>query len=342
MFSKKKTELFTKDSYHKQSNGYLETIQNGLDAMKYFNRNMSYGKGTKEEQIQRLKSELETADSIVIGAGAGLSTSAGFTYSGERFQKYFSDFEEKYGFHDMYSGGFYVMQLEPEITWAYWARNIYINRYMKAPKPVYERLQRLVKEKDYFVVTTNVDHQFQKAGFDKKRLFYTQGDYGLFQSVNPSIRKTYDNEEWVMKAMEAQGFIKDEDGMFQLPGDKKLLMRIPSELIPKCPDDGSDAIMNLRADDSFVEDEGWHRASAAYSDFLQKHDNLHVLYLELGVGANTPVIIKYPFWQMTFKNEKAVYACLNFGEAFCPGEIEDRSICLDGDIGALLIDIINK
>ena len=325
-----------KNSYVDIPNGYLETINKGMNAVRYFNRKMSYGIGTREERIANLKKEIETADAVVIGAGAGLSTSAGFTYSGERFQKYFSDFEEKYGFHDMYSGGFYVMRVEPEISWAYWARNIYINRYMKAAKPVYERLLTLVKEKDYFVITTNVDHQFQKAGFDKKRLFYTQGDYGLFQSVDPKDRKTYDNEEWVMKAMEAQGFIHDEAGVFHLPEDGKINMRIPFELIPKCPDGGSDVAMNLRADDSFVEDEGWHRASAAYSDFIRRHEGLHVLYLELGVGANTPVIIKYPFWQMTLKNDKAVYACLNYGEAFCPGEIEDRSICIDGDIGEVL------
>ena len=231
------------------------------------------------------------------------------------------------------------MQVEPEISWAYWARNIYINRYMKAPKPVYERLLELVKEKDYFVITTNVDHQFQKAGFDKKRLFYTQGDYGLFQSVNSAIRKTYDNEDWVMKAMEAQGFIPDEAGVFQLPEDGKIHMRIPSQLIPKCPDDGSHVTMNLRADDSFVEDEGWHRASAAYSDFLKKHEECHVLYLELGVGANTPVIIKYPFWQMTAENPEAVYACINYGEAVCPDEIKDQAICIDGDIGKVIEDV---
>ncbi|SEF44390.1 SIR2 family NAD-dependent protein deacylase [Lachnospira multipara] len=325
-----------KNSYDNMPNGYQETIEKGLNAVRYFNGSVSYGKGSKEEQESRLKTEIKEADAIVIGAGAGLSTSAGFIYSGERFEKYFYDFEEKYGFHDMYSGGFYVMQLEPEISWAYWARNIYINRYMKAPKPVYEMLLELVKEKDYFVITTNVDHQFQRAGFDKKRLFYTQGDYGLFQSVNPAIQKTFDNEEWVMKAMEAQGFIQDEAGVFQLPEDGKISMEIPSELIPKCPDDGSDMTMNLRADDSFVEDEGWHRASAAYSDFIRRHENLHVLYLELGVGANTPVIIKYPFWQMTLANEKAVYACVNFGESYCPEEIADRSICIDGDIATVL------
>ena len=333
MFSKMKIRPFMKNLYGDMPNGYQETIKKGMNAVRYFSGSMSYGKGSKEEQISRLKKEINEADAIIIGAGAGLSTSAGFTYSGERFQKYFFDFEEQYGFHDMYSGGFYVMRLDPETSWAYWARNIYINRYMEAPKPVYEMLLELVKEKDYFVITTNVDHQFQRSGFDKKRLFYTQGDYGLFQSVDPRVRKTYDNEDWVMKAMEAQGFILDETGVFQLPEDGKISMRIPTELIPKCPDDGSDVAMNLRADDSFVEDEGWHRASAAYSDFIRRHENLHVLYLELGVGANTPVIIKYPFWQMTLANEKAVYACLNYGESFCPEEIADRSICIDGDIG---------
>lgn len=304
--------------------------------MRYFNRKMLYEKGIKEEQIERLKLEIKEADAIVIGAGAGLSTSAGFTYSGERFEKYFFDFEKRYDFHDMYSGGFYVMRLQPEISWAFWARNIYINRYMDAPKGVYSSLLKLVDGKDYFVITTNVDHQFQRAGFDKKRLFYTQGDYGLFQSVNSSNNRTYDNEEWVMKAMEAQGFVKDEKGIFRLPKEGNIKMELPTKLIPKCPDDGSDVVMNLRADDSFVEDEGWHRASAAYSDFIRRHEKLHVLYLELGVGANTPVIIKYPFWQLCADNDKSVYACINYGEAFCPAEIQDRSICIDGDIGEVL------
>ena len=329
-----------KNLYDEMPNGYQESIQKGLGVVQYFSRNMSFGTGSKEERIARLKKEIEAADAVVIGAGAGLSTSAGLTYSGERFERYFFDFARKYGIRDMYSGGFYPFPDE-ETRWAWWARHIYFNRYIDATKPVYQELLSLVKDKDYFVVTTNVDHRFQKAGFDKKRLFYTQGDYGLFQSVNPAIKKTYDNEEWVMKAMEAQGFIRDEDGVFQLPEDGKINMRIPSELIPKCPDDGSDVAMNLRADDSFVEDEGWHRASAAYSEFLRRHEGLHVLYLELGVGANTPVIIKYPFWQMTLENENAVYACLNYGEAFCPGEIEERSICIDGDIDLIISYIDN-
>ena len=322
-------------NYTDLPNGYLETIQKGIAGVRRFGSGISRGTGTHQENLDRLKQEIETADAIVIGAGAGLSTSAGLTYSGERFERYFFDFAQKFGIRDMYSGGFYPFP-DDETRWAWWARHIYYNRYIDAPKPVYRELLELVPNKDYFVITTNVDHQFQRAGFDKKRLFYTQGDYGLFQSVNPSNQKTYDNEEWVMAAMEAQGFVKDVNGIYQVPDGGRISMQIPTSLIPKCPDDGSDMTMNLRADDSFVEDGGWRRASAAYSDFLRRHENLHVLYLELGVGANTPVIIKYPFWQMSFANNKAIYACINYGEAFCPGEIEDRSICLDGDIGEIL------
>ena len=215
--------------------------------MNYFRERMSEGIGTKEEQIAKLKKALTSAESIVIGAGAGLSTSAGFTYSGERFNKYFFDFAKEYGISDIYSGGFYPFP-DAETRWGWWARHIYFNRYVDAPKPVYKELLSLVKDKDYFVITTNVDHQFQKAGFDKKRLFYIQGDYGLFQSVNPEIRKTYDNEEWVMKAMEAEGFVKDENGIFTVPEDGKISMAIPTELIPTCPDDGSAMTTNLRAD----------------------------------------------------------------------------------------------
>lgn len=316
-------------------NGYSESIRQGLAAVRCFGGRMSFETGTKEERIARLKQEIEMSDAIVIGAGAGLSASAGLTYSGERFERYFFDFAKKYGIRDIYTGGFYPFP-DAETRWAWWARHIYFNRYIEPPRPVYRKLLTLVKDKDYFAITTNVDHQFLRAGFDQKRLFCTQGDYGLFQTVDDRNGKTYDNEEWVIKAMAAQGFVKDADGVFRVPEDGKITMRIPAELIPKCPDDGADLTMNLRADDSFAEDAGWHRASAAYSDFLHRHENLRVLYLELGVGGNTPVIVKYPFWQMTLANKNAVYACVNYGEAFCPGEIADRSICIDGDIGEVL------
>ena len=323
-----------KERYDDLPNGYQETIEKGLNALRVFTH-ISRGIGTREEQLKRLKDELKNANAIVIGAGAGLSTSAGLTYSGERFDRYFFDFKRHFGITDMYSGGFYPFP-DNETRWAWWARHIYFNRYIDPPKPVYRELLELVVDKDHFVITTNVDHQFQRAGFDKARLFYTQGDYGLFQSVNRKLQKTYDNEDWVMRAMDAQGFVRDENGMFRVPDDKNISMRIPTELIPKCPDDGSDVVMNLRCDDSFVEDEGWHRASAAYYDFLKKHEGDHVLYLELGVGGNTPVIIKYPFWQMTLANNRATYACLNYSEADCPEEIAVQSICISADIGAIL------
>ena len=302
------------------------------------NQNRDLMKNSYNEMIEKLKVELQTAEAIVVGAGAGLSTAAGLTYSGERFQKYFYDFAKRFGIRNIYSGGFYPFPDE-ETRWAWWARHIYFNRYIDAPKPVYKDLLELIKDKDYFVLTTNVDHQCQRAGFDKKRLFYTQGDYGLFQTIDGKNKKTYDNEEWVMKAMEAEGFVKDSSGLFQVPEDKAIKMRIPTELIPKCPDDGSDMTTNLRADDLFVEDEGWHRASKAYADYLSRHEGMHILFLELGVGANTPVIIKYPFWKITNENENAVYACLNYGEAFAPKEIADRSICIDGDIAVILSDL---
>ena len=275
-------------------------------------------------QIQKLKTALDEADAVVIGAGAGLSTSAGFTYDGERFHKYFADFEAKYGFHDMYSGGFYPYAT-PEEHWAYWSRYILINRYTDAPKPVYEELFRLVKDKDYFVITTNVDHCFQKAGFDKKRLFYTQGDYGLFQCSEPCCQETWDNEAVIRQMVAEQ---KD--------------MKIPSALIPRCPHCGKPLTMNLRSDDRFVEDEGWHAAAERYANFLRTREGLKLLFLELGVGYNTPVIIKYPFWQMTAKNPRATYACINRGEVFCPDEIADRAICVDGDIGYVINTIVTN
>ena len=286
--------------------------------------------------IEKLRTAIDEADAVIIGAGAGLSTSAGFTYTGERFQKYFGDFIEKYDIPDMYSGGFMAMRLAPEINWAYWARYIYINRYIDPPKPVYRQFLELVKGKDYFVITTNVDHCFQKAGFDKHRLFYTQGDYGLFQTTDGKNGKTYDNEEWVMQAMKAQGFIRDEDGQFIVPEKGKLLMEIPTELIPKCPDDGSAVTMNLLADDTFVQDDGWHAASDRYSEYLRRHKNMKVLFLDAGTGFNTPIVFKVPFWQMTEEWSDATYACLNYGEAFAPDEIRKKSICINGDIGEIL------
>lgn len=269
-------------------------------------------------EVEKIKRAIIAADAVLIGGGAGLSTAAGFTYSGKRFKDNFADFEKKYGFSDMYSGGFYPFSSSEE-KWAFWSRNIYINRYYDYPLPVYEKLLALVKDKEYFVLTTNVDHCFIKSGFDKERLFYTQGDYGLFQCSKPCHNKTYDNET-IVKEM----YAKQKD------------MKIPSELIPKCPICGREMSMNLRADDTFVEDDGWHAAQNRYSRFIEKYADKKIVFLELGVGGNTPVIIKYPFWQMTFANKNATYICINYGEAVCPEQIENRSICINEDIAAVL------
>lgn len=276
------------------------------------------------EQIKRLHSALQECEAVVIGAGSGLSTAAGYTYTGERFQKYFADFAEKYGIRDMYSGGFYPFPTQEEF-WGYWSRYIFINRYMDAPKPVYEKLLRLVADKDYFVITTNVDHCFQKAGFAKKRLFYMQGDYGLFQCSEPCCRKTYDNESSIRKMLEEQ---KD--------------MRVSAELIPYCPICGKPMTMNLHCDATFVQDDGWYRASQRYKEFLEQHKDLKVLFLELGVGMNTPAIIKFPFWHLANEWENGAYACINLGEAYVPEEIEAKSICINKDIGDALQKLIDS
>ena len=275
-------------------------------------------------QIEQLKQALETADAVLIGAGSGLSTSAGLTYSGERFERYFSDFHQKYGITDIYSGGFYPFDTLEEY-WAWWSRHIFYNRYVDAPLPVYQVLLALVKDKDYFVLTTNVDHQFQRSGFDKKRLFYTQGDYGLWQCSKACHCKTYDNENTVRQMVARQR-----------------AMRIPTELIPRCPVCGAPMTMNLRCDDTFVQDEGWYAAQSRYSDFVRRHKHEKVLYLELGVGNNTLVIIKYPFWKYTLETPDAIYACVIFGQAYAPREIAKRSICLDADIGRILSELDQK
>ena len=270
------------------------------------------------EQLAKLQTALSRADAVVVGAGAGLSAAAGFAYSGERFLRHFGDFAKKYGFRDMYAGGFYPYST-PEEFWAFWSRDILINRYRNQPKPVYDDLLALLKGKEYFVLTTNVDHCFQKSGFDKARLFYMQGDYGLFQCSKPCHNKTYDNEAIIRQMVSQQ---KD--------------MKIPTELIPRCPVCGKPLTTNLRVDDKFVQDEGWTAACERYRAFLSAHPRDRVLFLELGVGANTPAVIKYPFWRMTANNPNAAYVCINLGEAFCPPQIEKQSICISADLGETL------
>lgn len=275
-----------------------------------------------KENLKKLKTAIEGADAILIGAGAGLSTSAGLVYDGKRFHEYFRDFEEKYDFHDMYSGAFYTY---PTLGayWAYWSKFVFINRFCDPPKPVYESLLSLVKDKEYFVITTNVDHCFRKAGFEKERLFYTQGDYGLFQCSVPCHNKTYKNEEIIRRMVAEQRN-----------------MTVPPALVPHCPRCGRPMTMNLRSNDKFVEDEGWHEAMRRYQAFVAKYMRSKLLLLELGVGWNTPVIIKYPFWRLTAQNERAVYASINYGEPVCSDEIRGRSILINEDIGTALKALI--
>lgn len=268
-----------------------------------------------ERSARELADAIDASDAVLVGAGAGLSTAAGLTYSGKRFDDNFADFRDAYGITDMYSGGFYPF-LDERTYWAWWSRHIYLNRYDVEPGKPYLDLLKLLEGKDYFVITTNVDHQFQLAGFDKSRLFYTQGDYGLFQCSRNCSNATYDNEGQVRRMVEEQKG-----------------MKVPKDLIPKCPKCGAPMVPNLRVDGNFCEDEGWHAACERYRDFGEKHARGKVLYLELGVGGNTPVIIKYPFWNAVRANDEAIYACVNKGESYSPNAIAARGILIDGDIG---------
>lgn len=268
--------------------------------------------------IGELAALLKNADAVVVGAGSGLSAAAGLMYSGERFTANFREFIERYGLRDMYSAGFYPFPTQEE-KWAYWSRHIYYNRYDVAPGKPYLDLYALLKDKNYFILTTNVDHQFWLAGFPDERIFATQGDYGLFQCAKACHKKLYNNETQV-RAMVA----------------RQKNCRIPSELVPRCPVCGGYMEVNLRCDGYFVEDEVWMRACGRYEDFLRENKDGRVVYLELGVGMNTPGIIKYPFWQMTDKNPAAVYVCINLSEACAPWEIKERSICISKDIAQVL------
>ena len=279
--------------------------------------------GHTHDNVKELVEVIHAAEAVVVGAGSGLSTAAGLTYGGERFRRHFSDFIEARGFTDMYTAGFFPFPTLEE-QWAYWSRHIWYNRYVKAPKDTYGKLLKLLGCKDFFVLTTNVDHQFQLAGFPKERLFYTQGDYGLWQCRVPCHDATYDNREVVKRMVEEQRG-----------------MRVPTELVPRCPKCGEPMSMNLRADDTFVEDEGWHAAANRYSDYLNAHGEGRVLYLELGVGMNTPAIVKYPFWRRTYANPQARYACINYREAYAPAEIHGRSILLNADIDKALFEALS-
>lgn len=284
--------------------------------------------------IEQLQNTLQAADAVLIGAGAGLSISAGMTYAGARFEEHFADFIAKYGFQSEYEATFFDYPTEEEY-WAFWSRVIYYERIQMPPKPVYQNLRQVIGDKDYFVLTTNVDHIFQRTGFDKQRLFYTQGDYGLMQCVTPCHQKNYDSTEIAEQMVRTQNE--------QMVNGKMVNgLRVPSELVPRCPVCGERMMPNLRCDNRFVEDEGWHVAQKRYHEWLEEHSTGKIVYLDLGTGGNTPVIIKYPFMRMTYQNPDATYISINLGEAYAPREIADRSICINEDIGEVITQILNK
>ncbi len=274
-----------------------------------------------DERLKKVKTLLDDAEYVLVGAGAGLSSAAGFEYGGLTFMRNFKYMHDMYGYRDMYSAGFHPFRTSEE-RWGYWSKFIYLNRY-QGVKRLYVDLMSLIKDKDYFVLTTNVDHQFQLAGVDKKRLFYTQGDYGLFQCSSPCHDKTYDNEAIVRKMVKEQ-----------------VDHKIPTSLIPRCPICGEELSMNLRSDETFVEDEGWHKAASSYLDFLKRAKGKKVLLLELGVGFNTPGIIKYPFIRLAYENQNAHYVVINKGQNAVPKEVEGRSLLLDMDIKEAIEELL--
>lgn len=268
-------------------------------------------------RLDKAKKAIDEADYIIIGAGAGLSTAAGIDYTGERFEKYFKDFIEEYGFTDMYSSGFYPFESQEE-KWAYWARHVFANRYDVGKTSVYQKLLKLVEDKEYFVLTTNVEHQFWINGFDDERIFATQGDYGLLQCEKACHDRLYPNKEQVFEWVE-----KTEN------------FRIPSDLVPKCPVCGGNMDLNLRKDSYFVEDAKWHEMNKNYYDFLDNIDGKFV-FLEIGVGFNTPGIIRYPFEQMTYNNSEATLIRLNLDYPQAIPENKDNTISFDENVEEIL------
>ena len=273
-----------------------------------------------EKFVQRLDNFVKTineADYIIIGAGAGLSTAAGIEYTGKRFEDNFKDYIDEYGFTDLYSSGFYPFKTSEE-KWAYWARHIAINRFDVGETEVYTKLRQLVEDKDYFILTTNVESQFPINGFDTNRIFATQGDYGLLQCSKPCHDKLYNNEkqvrEWIAKT-------KD--------------FKIPTELIPKCPICGSEMDINLRKDDTFVEDDAWRVMRKKYEDFLSRIDGKLAL-VEIGVGFNTPAIIRYPFEQITYNSDNTTLIRINKDYADAIAENKDKTISFDEDVLEIL------
>ena len=238
------------------------------------------------ERIDLLRQAIKEADNIIIGAGSGLSTAAGIDYAGEDFRREFAPWIERYGITDLYTSSFYPFETEEE-KWAYWAKHIWFSRYRTGATDLYKLLYSIFNSQfsifNLFVVTTNVDGQFELAGFPKERIFATQGDYCYFQPASGTPKTLIDNREWVMRVLP---MIKD--------------CSISTEMIPTMPD-GAPVAMNLRVDESFVEDFHWHQQAKRYTDFVQQASQGNLLLLEFGIGYNTPGIIRLPFEQMAQK-----------------------------------------
>lgn len=283
-----------------------------------------FQKDTYEEQIKNAVNLIKEADVVLIGAGAGASTAAGLSYDGKRFRENFHEFIMKYGgqyMTDMYAAGFYPFPSE-EAKWGYWSKHALLNRFYPPALPLYKDLYDIAKDKEYFVLTTNVDHQFYKAGFSADRIFATQGDYGEIQCQKGCHPKVYEAEE-----------------LFQEMDAARKDCLIPSELVPKCPVCGGKMAMHLRCDNYFVEDEAWHEAADRYAEFLDKNKDKKVVLLELGVGFNTPIIIRFPFEKMV--RERASYSLirLNRDEAVVPESFGNRAIGIGGDMAGAITDI---
>ena len=273
------------------------------------------------KRISEVKKLINEADYILIGAGAGLSTAAGLEYSGESFEKNFKEFIEKYNFPDLYSASFYDFNTQEE-KWAFFAKMISLNRFNKEPLKLYQELCSLVKEKDYFIITTNVDGQFEKAGFEKEKVFETQGDYAYLQCEIACHNKLYYNYDLVNE------WLKNTEDC-----------KIPSSLVPKCPVCGGNMEMNLRKDANFVQDENWYKQDKRYGEFLDKSQDKNLLLLEIGVGFNTPGIIRFPFEQMVYNNVNTHLVRINKDYAFVSKEIEDKTILFDEDTNKIVEDL---
>lgn len=295
------------------------TILNEMPTSDYIFQDIPY-----KEQIKHATALIKESEYILIGAGAGISTAAGLTYNGKRFTDNFSEFIKKYGtiyMKDMYTAGFYPFPTQEE-KWGYWSKHSLLNRFLPPALPLYKQLYDIIKEKNYFVLTTNVDHQFYKSGFEAKRIFATQGDYGAIQCEKACHPKIYNAKK-----------------QFYAMDKARQNCMIPSYMVPKCPVCGGNMTMHLRSDNYFVEDENWHNMASHYIDFLEKMHGKKGVLLELGVGFNTPAIIRFPFEKMTYENSNLSLIRLNLNEAMVPEILEDRVIGIGGDMSKTISDL---